>query len=122
MESKITIDIRPTGEPFLYIDFKATDDLRDKVISRFLFESGGLRRLTDGTLPNPTPLDLHVLWYDEEKQRIQAMIEIPAVERSEAAPHPLPHPLKLADDWAVENLSTELYKKWRKDIFGQERR
>lgn len=25
-----------------------------------------------------------------------------------------------ADEWAVKNLSPDLYRKWRKDIFGQE--
>lgn len=78
MESKITIDIRPTGEPFIYIDFKPTDDLRDKVLSRFLFESG---LLSDGNLPNPTTLLLHVLWYDQEKGRVQATIEIPELSK-----------------------------------------
>lgn len=81
MESKITIDIRPTGEPFIYIDFKSTDDLRDKVLSRFLFESGACNLLPDGNLPNPTTLILHVLWYDQQTGRVQAMIEIPDLSK-----------------------------------------
>ena len=30
--------------------------------------------------------------------------------------------IKKADEWAVENLSTELYRRWRKDIYGQQPR
>lgn len=77
MESKILIDIRPTGQPFLYIDLKTSDDLRDKVLSRFLFETGAMNLGPNGELANPKHLILHVLRYDQQSGRVQAMIEHP---------------------------------------------
>src|ERR1700722_11770361 len=123
MESKIMIDIRPTGEPFLYIDFKASDDLRDKVLSRFLYESGAMNLRTDGEIPNPTRLDLHVLWFDQQSGRVQAMVEHPAGETPEKSILPIAGKIqqeafKKADDWADQNLTHDLYKKWHTDMFG----
>lgn len=72
MESKIIIDIKEDGDPYIYIDFKATDDLRDKVLGRFLVRSGGFN-----IEPNPRPiyLKLGILWYDQQLNRCQATIE-----------------------------------------------
>lgn len=75
MESKITIDIRPTGEPFLYINYRPSEDLRDKVLGRFLCESVALNLLPDGSHPNHTPLGMRVLYSDQQTGRIEAMIE-----------------------------------------------
>lgn len=75
MESKITIDIRNDGVPFIKIDFKPSDDLRDKVVGRFLCESGALLN-NDGTITNPNPLNLHILYNDEKTGRAEAMIEL----------------------------------------------
>lgn len=36
MESKIAIDIDTSGQPQIRIDYRLTDDLRDKLIGRFL--------------------------------------------------------------------------------------
>lgn len=110
MESKIQIDIRPTGEPFLYIDFKPTDDLRDKVLSRFLYESGAVHLKPDGNLPNPTRLDLHVLWFDQQSGRVQAMIEHPVPEKEISGSEP--DLLKQLDDMCIESLPPDAYEKW----------
>lgn len=40
MESKITIDIDPSGFPQLRIDYRLTGDLRDRLIGRFLSKMG----------------------------------------------------------------------------------
>lgn len=76
MESKIMIDITPMGAPFIYIDYKQSDDLRDKILGRFLYESGALEVGPKLQLPNPTPVHLHVLWNSGEGH-VQAMVEIP---------------------------------------------
>lgn len=76
------IDITPMGAPFIYIDYKQSDDLRDKVLGRFLYESGALKVGPKLELPNPTPLNLHVLWTNNEG-RVQAMIEIPDTPKEE---------------------------------------
>ncbi|HEY9196658.1 MAG TPA: hypothetical protein VIM77_10345 [Mucilaginibacter sp.] len=81
MESKIMIDIDDSGHPFIYIDFKSSDDLRDKVISRFLTRTGAFNFKPDHP-NNPRQLELHVLWYDEDTQRLQAMIEVPEVDKA----------------------------------------
>lgn len=70
MESKIMIDIKDDGDPLIYIDCKASDDLRDKVLSRFFTRAGAY-----SLEPNPIKLIMHVLWYSQEQGRIQAMIE-----------------------------------------------
>lgn len=36
MESKIAIDVDTSGQPQIRIDYRLTDDLRDKLIGRFL--------------------------------------------------------------------------------------
>lgn len=40
MESKIQIDIDTNGVPQIRIDYRLTDDLRDKLIGRFLSKMG----------------------------------------------------------------------------------
>lgn len=77
MESKIAIDIDVSGRPFIRLDFKGSEDLRDKVISRFLTRADAFKHTPDGHLKNPHSLNLHVLWYDKEKDQMQAMIEVP---------------------------------------------
>ena len=77
MKSKILIDIRNSGEPFLFIDYKPSEDLRDKVLGRFLLETGVADINGDGNLNNPRPLQLHALFYDQQTGRMQAMIENP---------------------------------------------
>lgn len=110
MESKIVIDIQHNGQPYIYVDFKPTDDLRDKVLSRFLFESGAMNLKSDGNPPNPTPLTLHVLWFDQQTGRVQAMIEHPAPEKD--IPGSEPDLLKQLDDMCVESLPPDAYEKW----------
>lgn len=79
MESRLFIDITDKGDPFIYIDCKVSDDLRDKVLSRFFTRAGGY-----SFEPNPIPLSLHILNYDQEHGHIQAMIEnIPKDESRE---------------------------------------
>lgn len=82
MESRIVIDIMNDGTPFLYIDLKPSDDLRDKVLSRFLYENGAARLTPDGKMDNPQPLQLHTLWFDQQSGRVQAMIEPVSGEKS----------------------------------------
>jgi len=69
------IDITPMGAPFIYIDYKQSDDLRDKILGRFLYESGALDIKPGRTLSH-TPLNLHVLSCGGDAGRVQAMIEI----------------------------------------------
>jgi len=81
MESKIMIDIEDRGQPFILLDYKSSDDLRDKVFSRFLTRCGAFNLDEYGhPKKNPYSLILHVLFYDQEKQRLQAMIEVPSDE------------------------------------------
>lgn len=40
MESKIVIDIDGDGQPRIKIDYKLTDDLRDRLVGRFLYKMG----------------------------------------------------------------------------------
>lgn len=84
MESKIMIDIDDSGRPFIYVDYKGSEDLRDKVISRFLSRCGAFNLMpVPGQLQDkPIELTLHVLWYDQENQRLQAMIEVPEIEKA----------------------------------------
>lgn len=79
MESKILIDIDYKGSPFIWIDFKPSDDLRDKVLSRFFTDSGAFLTPSE---QHSAPLTLQIVHIDEEKHHIQAMIEIPKVEKA----------------------------------------
>lgn len=77
MDSKIIIDIDHEGRPYISIDYRPTEDLRDKVLGRFLTATGTyLRR--EG-MPG-IPLNLHLLDWDKNSGRTQAMIE-PVEER-----------------------------------------
>lgn len=108
MESKILIDIQPDGRPFLFIDFKASDDLRDKVLSRFIYESGALILKADDNLPNPTRLNLHILYFDQQTGRVQAMVEhFEPLEKVNE-----PDVLKHLDDMCAESLDPASYEKW----------
>lgn len=81
MESKIMIDIDDSGRPFIYVEFKGSEDLRDKVLSRFFTRAGAFSYEPDKLPSEPIPLELHLLWFNPEKQRLQAMIEVPEVEK-----------------------------------------
>jgi len=83
MESKIMIDIEDRGQPFILLDYKGSEDLRDKVLSRFLTRCGAFNFDATGHPDNPHPLILHVLFYDQEKQRLQAMIEVSEPEKAQ---------------------------------------
>lgn len=82
MESKILIDIKQTGEPFIFIDYTSSDDLRDKVLGRFLYESGAADFVPKEARWKPTTLHMQILWSDQEKGRVQAMIELLPTEKS----------------------------------------
>lgn len=71
MESKISIDIDEKGNPYIWIDFKPSDDLRDKVLSRFFIHSGIFIPLEK----NERHLKLRIIHQGDESGRIQAMIE-----------------------------------------------
>lgn len=70
MESRITIDIKDNGDPFIYIDCRASEDLRDKVLGRFFTRTRGY--LAES---NPIQLIMHISQRDQGTNRIQAMIE-----------------------------------------------
>lgn len=115
MESKILIDITPMGKPFIYIDYKASDDLRDKVLGRFLGEA----RAFDLDSKNPIKMELHVLWYDQQTQRAQAMIEYSSeVTEKDTTPEMIyAEALEMVDAACVEKLPHDIYKKWKDIMF-----
>ena len=75
MESKITIDIDEQGNPYLFIKAKLTDDLRDKVLNRFLVRTGVFSRNADLSLKYDLPLVIGCNYYNEETGELHAMIE-----------------------------------------------
>ena len=109
MESKILIDITPMGVPYLFIHSIITDDLRDKVLSRFIYESGA-----DIGKP-PVPLQLAILV--NSNGLVQAMIERPdSCEENGAKPSAEIIFKERADKWLQKNLPHELYKRWIDEV------
>ena len=107
MESKIVIDIRDSGEPFIFINFKGSEDLRDKVLGRFLYETGAAQiQKADGSFDNPKPLTLHVLYRNEETGDLQAMIENPGYDG------PGKTPIDAVDEICKELLDHDQYTHW----------
>jgi hypothetical protein len=72
MESKITIDIYENGDPYISINLKPSEDLRDKVLGRFLTSSGVWVR-KEGE--NALPLKLWIVQADLESGKITAHVE-----------------------------------------------
>ena len=96
------------GVPYLYIHSRITDDLRDKVLSRFIYETGAAEK-------NGAPLRLHVL--SNENGLIQAMIERPdSCEENGGKPSDEMAFKERADKWLQKNLPHELYKNWVDEV------
>lgn len=87
---------------------RASDDLRDKVLSRFLFETGAMNLGPDGELSNPTSLSLHVLQYDQQTGRVQAMIE-----HSDNGEEEAEFALAVVDEMCKAKLSAKDAIKWK---------
>jgi len=79
MESKITIEIHDDGQPYLYIKFNPSPDLRDKVLGMFLTSTGALDPENKG---KPVGLSLSVLDINQKTFDCIALIEPAAYQPS----------------------------------------
>lgn len=127
MESKITIDIDSSGLPQLRIDYRLSDDLRDRLIGRFLYRMGipadnngfwaycrlghETQSIKDGVPDgsvvfvepmNKETLDLHMPEIENVFGGRERMTEREA--------------LKIVDNLCVQALPHDLYKKWHDEM------
>ena len=125
MESRITIDISSTGLPVIRIDYRNKElderepDVRDRLISRFLSKLFEPRR--------DEPAETKVILrkgYLHEKGMV-AFIDLGEETNGETGADGFTDSgrvqhkeLTRADNWAMENLTPDLYKKWHTDMFG----
>lgn len=145
MESKILIDINyASREPQIVIQQGESDDPRDKLVSMFTGHAmpgvrEGYCRIErypemHGTKVVITPV--HPVDLIKHIPTISKFAEENAACDTSGVPVELrkiieeeyrrlkgtdePEPLKRADEWAVQNLSHDLYQQWKKEVFGQE--
>jgi hypothetical protein len=130
--SKITIDHDEAMGAQIRIDYRFSDDLRDRMVGRFLQKMGipsdrrgfwAYCRLghetTDGCVVMIEPMDERV--FSLHQPGMEDVLRQYNGKMPEQKPDTDPivaAELKRADDWAVANMPHELYKKWHAAIFG----
>lgn len=135
MESKIQIDVDTSGQPQIRIDYRLTDDLRDKIIGRFLNWLGLPRkrgfwayvRLGHEYKSSPNgPFDCAVAFLEPLNRETLSM-HMPEIQRaledeypntdvdaprSSEAPPTNGLTIEIADKWLQQNIPHNFYKKW----------
>jgi len=117
MESRISIDVAPDNQPIIKIDYKPSEDVRDKLVKRFMetfggqsifatfhFQNNGHEQSNTQSVIRPLPTsDFH--YHAEDFWRY-----IPDTKDGLKAKRLI---VNQVDTLCMETLSPELYQQWK---------